>query len=302
MLGAFLLGVALDLLFGEPAPAFHPVVWMGKLIGFLDRHAPCSFKRLYGVAMALFCAGLAAAAGYGITLLLYQVSPLLSLLVTAYLLKSVFSFSFLWRVSGEVYSDLREGKLDAARARLPALVGRDVSGLDRGRLASCAIESLGESWVDGILSPLFYFVIFGLPGALAYRAINTLDSMVGYKDEKHGEVGWASARMDDLANFIPARLSALLIAIVSGHPLRSLKIALRDGRKPPSVNSGYPMAAFAGGLGLRLEKLNYYVLGEGFKPCDASDIPEAIRLNQLLTACVIVIVIVALWLTPLPLI
>jgi adenosylcobinamide-phosphate synthase len=302
ILEAFLLAVALDIVFGEPGPAFHPVVWIGTLIGFLDRHAPKRFRRLYGVAMALFCVSLSAGAGYGITLALYQVSPFLSLLATAYLLKSTFSFSFLWRVSWDIYRDLREGRLDAARSRLPALVGRDVSGLDRGRQASCVIESLGESFVDGIFSPLLYFAIFGLPGALAYRAINTLDSMVGYKDEKHLEVGWASARLDDLANFIPARVAALSMAVVSGHPVGSLKIAVRDGRSPPSINSGYPMAAFAGGLGVRLEKTGYYVLGEGLKPCGVDDIPGAVRLNQLLSACVVAVIAAALWLVPLPLI
>jgi len=302
VLEAFLLALALDIVFGEPAPAFHPVVWIGTLIGFLDRHAPRHFKRVYGIAMALFCITLMAVVGYGIPLLLSMVSPFLALLATAYLLKSAFSFSFLWRVSWDIFRDLKEGELDAARARLPALVGRDVSRLDRGQLSSCGIESLGESFVDGIFSPLLYFVIFGLPGALAYRAINTLDSMVGYKDEKHREGGWASARIDDVANFIPARLATLLMAIVSGHPLRSLKIATRDGRKPPSINSGYPMAAFAGGLGLRLEKLNYYVLGEGLKPCDVEDIPGAVRLNQMLSACIVIVIAAVLWFTPLPLI
>ena len=302
ILEAFLLAVALDIAFGEPAPAFHPVVWIGGLIGFLDRHAPPGFKRLYGIAMALFCISLMAIAGYGITLVLYQVSPLLSLLVTAYLLKSTFSFSCLWRVSWDIFKDLREGRLDAARHKLPALVGRDVSKLTTGQMASCVIESLGESFVDGILSPLFYFAIFGLPGALAYRAINTLDSMVGYRDEKHLQTGWASARLDDLANFIPARLAVILMAVVSGHPARSLNIAIRDGGKPPSMNSGYPMAAFAGALGLRLEKQGYYVLGEGLKPCDADDIPGAIRLNRLLSACTVIIIAAVVWLAPLPLI
>jgi adenosylcobinamide-phosphate synthase len=302
ILEAFLLAVALDLVFGEPKPAFHPVVWVGTLIGFLDRHAPNKLKHLYGIALALSCISLMAIAGYGIMVILYQISPFLSLLATAYLLKSTFSLSFLWRVSSDIFGDLREGRLDAARARLPALVGRDVGKLDEGHLSSCVIESLGESFVDGIFSPLFYFAIFGLPGALAYRAINTLDSMVGYKDEKHREIGWASARIDDLANFIPARLAALLIAIVSIRPVRSVETAIRDGKKPPSVNSGYPMAAFAGALGLRLEKQGYYVLGEGLKPCGVDDIPRAIRLNQLLSACIMVIITAALWLMPLPLI
>lgn len=302
ILEAFLLAVALDLLFGEPVAAFHPVVWTGALIGYLDRHAPRKFRRAYGVAMALLCIVLPAAIGYGITIALYRVSPLLSLLALAFLLKSTFSFSFLWRISGDIYADLKAGRLDAARAKLPALVGRDVSRLDEGQMASCVIESLGESFVDGIFSPLFYFTLFGLPGAIAYRAINTLDSMVGYRDEKHRETGWASARIDDLANFIPARLAVLLMAVVSGRPARALKTSLRDGGNAPSINSGYPMAAFAGALGVRLEKLKFYVFGEGLKPCGVDDIPGAIRLNKIMAAALVAVVLAVLWLLPLPLI
>ncbi len=301
ILEALVLAIGLDLVFGEPRPFFHPTVWIGTLIGFLDRHAPKSFQRLYGVLMALFCIALAAIVGYGVPLLLYQVSPVLALLATAFLLKSTFSFSYLWQVSSEIFQELKACRLDGARAKLPALVGRDVSMLNESQMASCVIESLGESWVDGIFSPLFYFMVFGLPGAMAYRAINTLDSMVGYKDEKHLKVGWASARIDDVANFIPARLAVLLMAILSGHPIRSLKIAWRDGGNAPSINSGYPMAAFAGGLGLRLEKLGYYVLGEGLKPCGVDDIPKAIWLNRLLTATLVIAIATIVWFMPLPL-
>ncbi len=302
ILEAFLLAVALDFVFGEPAPAFHPVVWIGRLIGFLDRHAPRHFKTLYGLFLALFCISATVIIGYGLTVQLYSISPILSLLATAYLLKSTFSFSFLWKVSKEIYDDLRSGNLGGARSKLPALVGRDVSKLDEGQMSSCVIESLGESFVDGIFAPLFYFVIFGLPGALAYRAINTLDSMVGYKDEKHIKVGMPSARIDDIANFIPARLAVLLISLISGHPLRAIKVALRDGRNPPSINSGYPMSAFAGALGLRLEKLRYYVLGEGLKPSSIDDIPRAIRFNMALSAVLIVLTTIIIYLTELPLI
>jgi adenosylcobinamide-phosphate synthase len=300
ILEAFLLAVVLDLVFGEPAPAFHPVVWIGRLIGFLDRHAPGHFQRLYGLFLALFCISATVLIGYGLTVVLYSISPVLSLLATAYLLKSTFSFSFLWKVSNDIYAELRCGNLDGARSKLPALVGRDVSKLDAGRMSSCVIESLGESFVDGIFAPMFYFILFGLPGALAYRAINTLDSMVGYKDEKHIKVGMPSARIDDMANFIPARLAVVLISIVSGSPLRAIKVSLRDGRNPPSVNSGYPMSAFAGALGLRLEKLGYYVLGEGLKPSSVDDIPRAIRFNMAISAVLIVLTSIIIYLTGLP--
>lgn len=304
MLEAFVLAVAFDLFFGEPAAAFHPVVWIGRLIMLLERLVPRRFKYVYGFFLAIITITATVLIGCGLSWLAYQVSPLLGLLVTAYLIKSTFSLSFLWRISREIYDDLKAGRLDAAKAKLPALVGRDVSKLNADQMSSCVIESLGESFVDGIMAPLLYFALFGLPGALAYRAINTLDSMVGYKDEKHLQIGFASAKSDDLANFIPARLAVPLIAIaalVSGSPAVAVKTALRDGRKPPSVNSGYPMAAFAGALGLRLEKLGYYVLGEGLRPCTTADIPRAIWFNRAISALWVIIVLGVMLLASLPL-
>jgi adenosylcobinamide-phosphate synthase len=304
MLEALLLAIFIDLFFGEPASAFHPVVWIGKLIMLLDRLAPGQLKYAYGFFMAFTTIIATVVIGCGLCWLSYQVSPLLGLLVTAYLIKSTFSLSFLWRISRDIYDDLRVGHLDAARAKLPALVGRDVSKLDAGQMSSCVTESLGESYVDGIVSPLIYFALLGLPGALAYRAINTLDSMVGYKDVKHLQTGFASAKIDDLANYVPARLAILIIAIVSpvvGSPVLAVKTALRDGRKPPSINSGYPMAAFAGALGIRMEKLKYYVLGAGLRPCVPDDIPRAIRLNRAASALLIIIVVAVLLLFGLPL-
>ena len=304
MLEAFILAVLIDLFIGEPRAYAHPVVWIGTLIGFLKERAPKRFRFAFGFLLMSFSVTIFVAAGCALSIISYMISPALSLLVTGYLLKSTFSLSFLWAISNEIYQDLKAGRLDMARAKLPALVGRDVSKLNEGQMSSCVVESLGESFVDGILAPLLFFALFGLPGALAYRAINTLDSMVGYKDEKHREMGFASAKTDDLANYIPARLSLPLIAVASivvGSPIRAVKIGLRDARKPPSTNSGFPMATFAGGLGLRLEKLNYYVLGEGLKPCAVSDIPRAIFFNRIITALLLIIVLAIMVFTGLPL-
>jgi len=300
MLEAFILAVLLDLFLGEPQVYAHPVVWIGTLIGYLKEHAPERFRTAYGFLLATISVTLFTVAGCALSILSYRISPIFSLLVTAYLIKSTFSLSFLWSVSREIYEDLKAGRRELARTRLPALVGRDVSKLSDGMMASCVIESLGESFVDGIMAPLFYFAILGLPGALAYRAINTLDSMVGYKDEKHREMGFASAKLDDLANYIPARLSMILIAcaaIMGGSPSGAIRIGLRDSRKPPSMNSGFPMASFAGGLSLRLEKLNYYVIGEGLRPCATGDIPRAIFLNRAAAALLLIIAvaIMAAW-------
>ncbi|WP_231844924.1 cobalamin biosynthesis protein [Methanocella arvoryzae] len=303
MLEAFILALLIDLFIGEPRTYAHPVVWIGTLIGYLKERAPKRFRFAFGFFLMAFSVTLFVVAGCALSILSYMISPVLGLLVTGYLLKSTFSLSFLWGISREIYEDLKYGRFDLAKAKLPALVGRDVSKLNEGQMSSCVVESLGESFVDGIMAPLLYFTLFGLPGALAYRAINTLDSMVGYKDEKHREMGFASAKMDDLVNYIPARLSLLLIsvaAIATGHPLRAVKIGLRDARKPPSTNSGFPMATFAGGLGVRLEKLNYYVLGEGLKPCAVSDIPRAIWFNRIISALLLVIILAIMVMTGLP--
>ena len=309
-LEAFALAAAIDLVFGEPAAALHPVVWAGKLIALLERLTPGRYRFTYGFFMAVAVIASTVVTGCGICWLAYRASPVLGLLVTAFLVKSTFSLSFLWRISRDIYEDLKAGRLSGARAKLPALVGRDVSRLDAGPLSSCVVESLGESFVDGILSPVLYFAVFGLPGALAYRAINTLDSMVGYKDEKHRQIGFASAKLDDLANYVPARLAVPLIAAASlavvtspvvGRPALAVKTALQDGRKPPSVNSGYPMAAFSGALGTRLEKLGYYVLGDGLRPCRPDDIPRAIRLNQAASALLLIAALAIMFIAGLPL-
>jgi adenosylcobinamide-phosphate synthase len=304
MLEVFVLAIAFDLFFGEPAAAFHPVVWIGRLITLLEQMAPRRFRYVYGFFLALITVAATVLIGCGLSWLAYRASPVIGLLVTAYLVKSTFSLSFLWRMAGEIYDDLKAGRLDAARAKLPALVGRDVSRLDAGQMSSCVIESLGESFVDGIMAPLLFFALFGLPGALVYRAINTLDSMVGYKDEKHRQMGFVSAKADDLANYVPARLAVPLIALaapLAGSAVTAVATALRDGRKPPSVNSGYPMAAFAGALGLRLEKRGYYVLGEGLRPCKPADIPRAIWFNRAISALWALLVLAVMLLASLPL-
>ncbi len=169
---------------------------------------------------------------------------------------------------------------------LPALVGRDTASLSQGQASSAVIESLSENYVDGILSPIFYYVLFsplglGLEAALAFKAVSTMDSMVGYKTEGLRELGFAGARADDLLNFIPARLSIFSIALA--RPLRAgaaLAAAIRFHGRTPSPNSGWPMAACAGALGLRLEKPGSYVLlDEGEEP-QTSDVPLAIGLIQ----------------------
>jgi adenosylcobinamide-phosphate synthase len=186
-----------------------------------------------------------------------------------------------------VERELREGDLEQARARVGEMVGRDADALSGSEVSRAAVESVAENASDGVVAPMLYGLLFGAPGALAYRAINTLDSMVGYHRGPYEELGWASARLDDLVNLIPARVTALAAAAVSGRPLFTLGIARRYGPLTASPNAGWAEAAFAGALDLSLGGTNVYIgevregpiLGEG-RPPGPGDVRRAVRLMR----------------------
>ncbi len=277
-----LLAVLLDILIGEPPPALHPVVWMGKLINLFVRRAPLRRRRLYGFFMVIFCVGIVVLASFAIISLGRVLPGLIVLIISAYFLKSSFSIRMLLASAFAVKKDLVDGRIEKVRGELKTFVGRDTSGLNESQSSSAVIESLAESFVDGILSPLFYFLLFGLLGALAYRMINTLDSMVGYKKEPFIEMGYASARLDDIANFVPARLSLVFIfitAIFFGKPADSVKICIRDHNKTASPNSGWSMSAMSGALQARLEKIGYHVLGDQY------NVPKPFHITK--AACIV---------------
>ena len=281
-LAVFLLAAAYDILLGEMPARIHPVVWIGRLISFLRLRFPAS--KIGGMALALVVIAVTVLSGH----LLVRAAgylPLLPLLLSAFLLKSTFSMRCLLQVSSDIGRAIEED-MDRARSMLPALVGRDTASLSQGQASSAVIESLSENYVDGILSPIFYYVLFsplglGLEAALAFKAVSTMDSMVGYKTKGLRELGYAGARADDLLNFIPARLSIFSIALA--RPLQAgaaLAAAIRFHGRTPSPNSGWPMAACAGALGLRLEKPGSYVLLDEGKEPQTSDVPLAIGLIQ----------------------
>lgn len=281
-LAVFLLAAAYDILLGEMPARIHPVVWIGRLISFLRLRFPSS--KIGGVALALVVIAVTVLSGH-LLVMAAGYLPLLPLLLSAFLLKSTFAIRCLLQVSSDIGKMIEED-MSQARSMLPALVGRDTASLSQGQASSAVIESLSENYVDGILSPIFYYVLFsplglGLEAALAFKAVSTMDSMVGYKTKGLKEVGFAGARADDLLNFIPARLSIFPIALA--RPLRAdaaLRAAFRYHDRTPSPNSGWPMAACAGALGLRLEKPGGYVLlDEGEEP-RTSDVPRAIGLIQ----------------------
>jgi len=209
----------------------------------------------------------------------------LPLLVGAYLLKSTFAIRCLLETSSSI-GRMIDQDIQEAKKMLPALVGRDTSTLTPAQASSAVIESLSENYVDSILSPIFYYILFypmglGLEAAMAFKAISTMDSMIGYKKPGLKELGYAGARLDDLANWIPARISIILIALARPAGARAaISAALRYHNATPSPNSGWPMAAAAGSLGLRLEKTGQYVLLEKNPDPGTSDIFRAINLVQ----------------------
>jgi adenosylcobinamide-phosphate synthase len=274
----FLLAVAYDLLLGEPPARIHPVVWIGKLISFLRAHARPT--KAMGFALAAAVIIITVLAG---SFLVWAANPIpfLPILVCAYLLKSTFAMRCLLQVSSDI-GKMIDQDMNEANKMLPALVGRETAQLSKAQAASAVIESLSENYVDSILSPIFYYLLFapfglGLEAALAFKAISTMDSMLGYKTRGLKELGFAGAKLDDLANFIPARLSILFMALAHpGKAADTLRTAFRYHAATPSPNSGWPMSACAGALGIRLEKPGFYTLHEEGAEPQTSDIPKAI--------------------------
>jgi adenosylcobinamide-phosphate synthase len=283
-LTVLLLAIAIDLILGEPPARVHPVVIIGRMIGVFKRRARPT--RAWGAGVALLVILSSAAAGHLLIAAGDRVQFLglgLGVFVSAYLLKSTIAIRCLIETS-EGIGRLVEEDFDEAKKLLPALVSRNPDGLTRTQATSAVIESLSENYVDTVVSPLFYYLLFspfglGVEAALAYKAANTLDSMLGYRTEELKNLGFASAKLDDLANWAPARLSLPIIA--AARPSRAkqtIKTALRDHARTPSPNSGWPMAAAAGALGIRLEKPGVYVVGEGGADPSTKDIGPALQL------------------------
>ena len=293
------LALAIDLVLGEPPAPLHPVVWIGRSIALLERVLPCSGARRQLIAGALLallvpCA-FAAASAYGLALLARW--PLLQLTVAALLLKSAFALRALGRAAQVTRAALVAGRVDDARHALRSLCSRDAGPLDEPALVAATIESVAENTSDSMVAPLCYYALFGVPGAIFYRAVNTLDAMVGYRG-RYEYLGKASARLDDLLNLVPARLTAWLLlaagALWRKRVAHGFAILRRDGALTASPNAGRPMAAMAGLLGVQLTKAEHYRLGDPLTALEPHAIGEAWRiasvsgwLGALLTALAI---------------
>jgi adenosylcobinamide-phosphate synthase len=254
-----LAALAIDAIVGWPAAVFallgHPVTWIGALISTLDRScnregAAAIVRRAAGVLVALAVIGGATAAGWLVSRWLPPgwVGVLLAGLLAWPLIAARSMHDHVIAVA----RPLSVGELDVARQAVAMIVGRDTSSLDQSGISRAAIESLAENTSDGIVAPVFWGALFGLPGIAAYKAINTLDSMIGHRTPRHHSFGWAAARIDDVANLVPARMTGCLFAIVSLRPRVAFMTMLRYARQHRSPNAGWPEAAMAGALGVRL--------------------------------------------------
>lgn len=287
------LALLLERLVGYPTPVYkairHPVVWMGALLDWLDKTLnKGTHQRLKGVLALLILLAVTAAITVAIHLGLSLIP--FGWVIEAILATTLLAQKELARAVRAV-ADALETSLEAGRRQVSQIVGRDPETLDSAGVSRAAIESLAESTSDGIIAPLFWLVLGGLPGIALYKAINTADSMIGHKTERHLQFGWAAARLDDLVNWLPARLSALLVAgaafwVTGAEAEKAWTTALRDARKHASPNAGWPEAAFAGALGYALggprsyagETIDLPSLGTGRRDLGPADIRNALAL------------------------
>ena len=292
--GIVIVGFALllDFLIGDPKTKYHPTAWIGKLIAvlvpFTRNNSPK--KELFGGILIVFAvvaivSTLLVALDFGISLLTIDiVSLVVSIVVGSILLKTTIAIKGMQEHALSVVDALEKDDLDSARNHLSMIVKRNTKHLDKNHISSAVLESVSENTVDGITGPLFYYAIFGLPGAFVYRAINTIDSMIGYKTSLFRNIGWFGANCDTILNYIPSRLTGLVMilsALILGYNWKeSFYIMRRDGKKLESPNAGFPIAALAGALGTKLEKINYYAVGDGNIEFTKSHIISAIRLMK----------------------
>ena len=283
----------LDLVFGDPQNIIHPVQIIGKMISLgekilLKEKSGSRYKFFAGIILNIFVVSIT----YGLTCLIYKSSKISGVftLIEIYLMYTVFSVNSLAREGNRVYNILKEGNIEKARKDLSYLVSRDTETMDEKMIIRSTMETISENTVDGIVAPMFYMFLGGLPLAMTYKAINTFDSMVGYKNERYMDFGKFSAKIDDVANFIPARITGVLIVaasmILRYNYKNSLKMFIRDRKNHSSPNSAHAEASVAGALGVQFGgRVSYFgkevdkpVIGDKIKDFELEDIKKNIKI------------------------
>lgn len=298
------IGWLLDLVLGDPVRLPHPVVWFGRMIAFGERRMNRgAHRRLKGAFLAVGLILLVFALGWLLRYSLSWIHPYLAWVFDAVIIFYCLAGTTLIREVREVFLAL-DRSLDEGRRQVARIVGRDTSELSAQEVRKAALETLAENLSDGVIAPLFWLALLGTPGMLAYKMVNTLDSMIGYHTERYIDFGCWAAHIDDMANYIPARLTALLMALASPHggSLKLLRFIRKYGRCHASPNSGYPEAALAGILDCRFGGPHYYFgelfdkpfIGENDRELSTVDMKTAVHVNR--TAEVLMIICVLLWL------
>lgn len=290
---ALTIAFVIDAVIGDPKNWPHPVRWMGSMIGALERRLNGGkFKKEKGVIMLLLVLISVLTVTIGLLFVLYSIHPLAGIIGEAVCISIAIAKKSLMEAGMEVYHPLVGTDLEMARLKLSYIVGRDTDDLFESEIVRGTVETIAENTSDGVTAPMFWAAIGGAPLALAYRMINTCDSMVGYRSERYEEFGWASARMDDLVNWIPSRLTGMLILLSEKTSWVGFKaryeITVRDARKHPSPNSGWCEAAVASVMGVQLGGINHYKgvvsnrakMGEYLKPLKAAHILASIKLME----------------------
>ena len=297
-----LLGWVLDFVFGDPARLPHPIVWFGKMISFGEhRLNKGSHRMAKGAMMAICLILLVFFAVWGLIRLVHNM--VLWLILDTLIVFYCLAGTTLIREVREVFLAL-DHSLDEGRQQVARIVGRDTSQLSAQEVRTAALETLAENLSDGVIAPLFWFALLGTPGMLAYKMVNTLDSMIGYRTERYKDFGCWAAHIDDVANYIPARLTALLMVIASGR-LSLLKFVWKNGRKHASPNSGYPEAALAGILNCRFGGPHIYFgelfdkpyIGENDRELTTADMHTSVRINRLAELLMLALTLLSLYLS-----
>lgn len=289
-----LAAVLIDVLFGELPSKIHPVVLIGKFISYLIKSLNNHNTKFTGFIITLLTLLIPLIIVY-LILDLSKFNYYIYLLVAAIILSTTFAIKSLITSVKKIEEDLNED-IEKARISVSYLVSRETSNLEESDIISAAIETLTENLTDSVTAPLIYTFIFGILGAVFYRIVNTLDAMMGYKTPKYINTGWFPAKLDDVLNYVPARITGYLI-VISAWILRmdwknSYKIMVNEARKTPSPNSGYTMAAAAGALGIQLEKKGFYQLGEQINPLKIETISKTILLTKITVLIFLIISVV----------
>ncbi|MDE1843369.1 MAG: cobalamin biosynthesis protein, partial [Thaumarchaeota archaeon] len=293
------IALTLDLVLGDPKNRYHPTVWIGRLIGKIipyTRSQNPTNEKINGILGVVFIVAIVSILLSLFSLSMNQIYHLDSdvyktLLVVAgmfaagVLLKTTIAIKGMQSHASTIMDSLSKNDLEGARVKLSMIVKRDTKNLDKQHIISATLESISENIVDGITGPLFYFSFFGLVGAFVYRTVNTADSMIGYKTDIFRNIGWFAANCDKILNFLPSRLTSLVMilscVILKKDWRHSIHIMKRDGPKTESPNAGYPMATLAGALGIKFEKIEHYVLGDGNSAITEMHFNSAISIMKL---------------------